>query len=108
MNSSPALPVDGFTQPSPYSLLTYVIESSWSFGLTIVRISEMLRTGSSIEWLVFSGIMVILPTPRSIARLVISSKLRGNVLSVYSSSPSSTGSSAQLRLIVSSTPRLRE
>jgi len=46
-----------------------VRERSWSLGLTIVRISEMLATGSSIMWFVFSGIMVMVPIPLSIARL---------------------------------------
>ena len=59
-------PVTGSTQPN--SLSTYVIVSRRSLALTMVRTSEMLRTGSLMLCWQFSGTRVIVPMPRSMAR----------------------------------------
>ena len=56
---------------------------SRSLPLTIVRISEMLRVGSCIMCWQFSGMSVIVPMPRSIARSYSSVASSGSTLSVY-------------------------
>ena len=88
-------------------MLTYVSVESWSLGLTIVRISDMLFTGSSMMWFVVSGIMMMRPIPRSIARSYLSALSRGSRLSVYSVAASSSGSSAHESLMVLAMSRLR-
>ena len=88
-------------------MLTYVSVESWSLGLTIVRISEMLLTGSSMMWFVFSGIMMMRPIPLSIARSYLSALSRGSRLSVYSVAASTTGAFAHEVLMVLAMSRLR-